>query len=79
MSTNLEKSNSKNGHSPFVYWRVEGTLLELTTVIRESRERDYVLGRAGGNRRLVRSNRDRLDRRIGNIERRTASLGAKSR
>ena len=28
----LEKSNSKNGHSPFVYWRVEGTLLELTTV-----------------------------------------------
>src|ERR1051326_7999364 len=32
MSTILEKSNSKNGHNPFVYWRVEGTLLELTTV-----------------------------------------------
>ncbi len=28
----LEKSNPKNGHSSFVYWRVEGTLLELTTV-----------------------------------------------
>jgi long-chain acyl-CoA synthetase len=28
----LEKSNHKNGHAPFVYWRVEGTLLELTTV-----------------------------------------------
>jgi alcohol-forming fatty acyl-CoA reductase len=28
----LEKSNPKNGHGPFVYWRVEGTLLELTTV-----------------------------------------------
>ena len=28
----MEKSNPKNGHGPFVYWRVEGTLLELTTV-----------------------------------------------
>jgi thioester reductase-like protein/phosphoserine phosphatase len=28
----LDKSNHKNGHGPFVYWRVEGTLLELTTV-----------------------------------------------
>src|SRR5882724_13692011 len=28
----LEKSNLKNGHGPFVYWRVEGTLLELTTI-----------------------------------------------
>ena len=32
MRTLLEKSNQKNGHGPFVYWRVEGTLLELTTV-----------------------------------------------
>ena len=32
MRTILEKSNPKNGHGPFVYWRVEGTLLELTTV-----------------------------------------------
>ena len=32
MRTLLEKSNPKNGHAPFVYWRVEGTLLELTTV-----------------------------------------------
>ncbi len=28
----MEKSNPENGHGPFVYWRVEGTLLELTTV-----------------------------------------------
>src|SRR5258707_12297218 len=32
MRTLLEKSNPKNGHDPVVYWRVEGTLLELTTV-----------------------------------------------
>ena len=29
---NLEQSNHSNGHSPYVYWRVEGSLLELTTV-----------------------------------------------